>query len=69
MEDVIKSLINGLQYSQERIAYIRFRLNEIMRDYNLTLEQLSYYCTADSCEMFSVIFDYKEFNSKNFVVD
>ena len=68
MEEVVRSLTNGLKYSQERLAYIRFRLKEIMQENNLTLTELDNYCTADSCEMFSVIFDHKEFNPKNFVV-
>lgn len=68
LDEVLKGLTNGLKYSQERLLFIRFRLNEIRREYNLTLTELDYYCTADSCEMFSVIFDHKKFDPENFVV-
>ena len=67
LDEVLKGLTNGLKYSQERLLFIRFRLNEIRREYNLTLEKLNEYCTADSCEMFSVIFDHKALKPENFV--
>ncbi len=66
MDKIVKSLIDGLNYSQERIAFIQFRLTEIMKENNLTLEELDKYCWADSCTMFGVIFDYAEFDRKKF---
>lgn len=66
MDKVLKSLIDGLEYTQERIAFIRFRLTEIMRENSLTLEELDLCCWADSCTMFGIIFDYADFDRKKF---
>lgn len=66
MDKIVKSLIDGLNYSQERIAFIQFRLTEIMKDNNLTLEELDKYCWADSCTMFGVIFEYADFDPQKF---
>lgn len=66
MEDVLKQLIDGLNYSDERIAFIQFRLTEIMAENNLTLEELNECCWADSCTMFGIIFDYADFDRKKF---
>lgn len=66
MDKIVKSLIDGLNYSQERIAFIQFRLTEIMKENNLTLEELDKFCWADSCMMFGVIFDYADFDRKKF---
>ena len=67
MDKIVKSLIDGLNYSQERIAFIQFRLTEIMKENNLTLEELDKYCWADSCTMFGIISDYADFDRKKFV--
>ena len=67
MDKIVKSLIDGLNYSQERIAFIQFRLTEIMKENNLTLEELDNFCWADSCTMFGIIFDYADFDRKKFV--
>lgn len=66
MDKIVKSLIDGLNYSQERIAFIQFRLTEIMNENNLTLEELDNFCWADSCTMFGIIFDYADFDRKKF---
>lgn len=66
MDKIVKSLIDGLNYGKERIAFIQFRLTEIMKENNLTLEELDKYCWADSCTMFGIIFDYAEFDRKKF---
>jgi len=66
MDKIVKSLIDGLNYGQERIAFIQFRLTEIMKENNLTLEELGNYCWADSFTMFGIIFDYADFDRKKF---
>jgi hypothetical protein len=66
MDKILKSLIDSLNYSQERIAFIRSRLTEIMKENNLTLEELGNYCWADSCTMFGIIFEYADFDRKKF---
>ena len=68
MDKIVKELTDGLDYGDERIAFIQFRLTEIMRENNLTLAELNYYCWADSCTMFGVIFDYADFDREKFAI-
>ena len=68
MDKIVKELTNGLGYGDERLAFIQFRLTEIMRENNLTLAELNYYCWADSCTMFGVIFDYADFDREKFAI-
>lgn len=71
IEDVRKSLICDLEseYTPQQIEFIDSRLEEIRKENNLTYEDLEYYCSCNSSEMFSCIFDNKEFDINNFVVD
>ena len=71
IKDVRQSLIDGLEeeYTDEDIKFIDQRLREIEEEEDMTIEDLDYYCTANSSEMFACIFDYKEFDKKNFEVD
>ena len=71
IKDVRQSLIHGLEeeYTDEDIKFIDQRLREIEEEEDMTIEDLDYYCTANSSEMFACIFDYKEFDKKNFEVD
>jgi len=71
IEEVRNGLIDGLEdcYTPTQIEFIDLRLEEIAKEEHLTLEDLDYYCTANSSEMFACIFDYKEFDKKNFEVD
>jgi len=71
IEEVRNSLIDGLEdcYTPTQIEFIGLRLEEIAKEEHMTLEDLDYYCTANSSEMFACIFDYKEFDKKNFEVD
>ena len=71
IEDVRKSLICDLEseYTQHQIEFIDSRLEEIRKENNLSYDDLEYYCSCDSSEMFSCIFDYKEFDTNNFNVD
>lgn len=68
IQDIRKKLLTGLEseYTQENIEFIEERLEEIANDNDLSLEDLYYYCTANSLEMFYCICDYKEFDKKNF---
>lgn len=66
IDDILHGLTNGLKYSKERLLFIRFRLNEIRREYNLSLEELDNYCWIDSCTMFGIIFDYADFDPQKF---
>ena len=66
IDDILHGLTNGLKYSKERLLFIRFRLNEIRREYNLSLEELDNYCWLDSCTMFGIIFDYADFDREKF---
>ena len=68
IKEVRKQLIKGLEneYTPKDIEFIDIRLDEIADIENLTIDELDYYCTANSTEMFSCIFDYKEFNKDNF---
>ena len=71
IEIILAGLIDGFEgdYSPEELAFMAKRLEEIAKENNLSLDELDYYCTANSSEMFACIFDYKEFNKKNFDVD
>jgi len=71
IEEVRNGLIDGLEdcYTPTQIELIDLRLEEIAEMEHMSLEDLDYYCTANSSEMFACIFDYKEFNKKNFEVD
>lgn len=71
IEDVRKSLICDLEseYTQQQIEFIDSRLEEIREENNLSYDELEYYCSCNSVEMFSCIFDYKEFDTNNFEVD
>ena len=63
-ENLIKDLEN--EYTPTEIELIDIRLEEIADMEHMSLEDLDYYCTANSDEMFACIFDYKEFNKENF---
>ena len=69
--DVRNSLIKDLEscYTQHDIDFIDIRLEEIADMENMSLDDLDYYCTANSSEMFACIFDYKVFDKANFEVD
>ena len=71
IEEVRNNLIKDLEseYTPTQIEFIDLRLEEIAKEEHMTLEDLDYYCTANSSEMFACIFDYKEFDKKNFEVD
>ena len=71
IKEVRNNLIHGLEseYTPTEIELIDIRLDEIAEMEHMSLEDLDYYCTANSSEMFACIFDYKEFNKKNFEVD
>ena len=68
IKEVRKQLIKDLEneYTPKDIEFIDIRLDEIADIENLTIDELDYYCTANSTEMLSCIFDYKEFNKDNF---
>lgn len=68
IKEVRNNLIKDLEneYSQVEIELIDIRLEEIMEMEHMTIEDLDYYCTANSVEMFACIFDYKEFDKSNF---
>lgn len=68
IKEVRDNLINGLEneYTPTEIELIDIRLEEIMEMEHITIEDLDYYCTANSVEMFACIFDYKEFDKNNF---
>jgi hypothetical protein len=71
IEEVRNNLIKDLEdcYTPTQIELIDLRLEEIAKEEGMTLEDLDYYCTANSSEMFTCIFNYKEFDKKNFEVD
>lgn len=71
IEDIRKQLIDGLEeeFSKERIKTIDKRLLEIAKENHLSLEELNEYCWANSSEMFTCIFNGKEFNKDNFDLD
>ena len=71
IKEVRNNLIKDLEseYTPTDIELIDIRLNEIASMENMTIEDLDYYCAINSSEMFSCIFDYKEFNKKNFEID
>jgi hypothetical protein len=68
IKEVRNSLIKDLEneYTPTEIELIDIRLEEIADMEHMSLEDLDYYCTANSDEMFACIFDYKEFNKDNF---
>ena len=68
IKEVRNNLIKDLEneYSQTEIELIDIRLEEIAYMERMTIEDLDYYCTANSVEMFACIFDYKEFDKNNF---
>lgn len=71
IEEIRKGLVKDIEdcYTPKQIEVIDYRLNEIAYSCNLSLDDLDYYCSANSTEMFSVIFDYKPFDKQNFEVD
>ena len=71
IEEVRNNLIKDLEdeYTPKDIEFIDIRLKEIGDKEKMSLEDLDYYCTANSSEMFACIFDYKEFDKNNFEVD
>lgn len=71
IKEVRASLICGLEdeYTPKQIKEIDKRLREIAKENNLSNEELDYFCTANSSEMFTCIFNNKEFNKDNFDVD
>jgi hypothetical protein len=68
IKEVRINLIKDLEdeYTPTEIELIDIRLEEIADMEHMSLEDLDYYCTANSDEMFACIFDYKEFNKDNF---
>jgi len=64
VEEARNSLIKDLEelYLPEQIKFIDERLKEIAEEENLTMEDLDYYCTLNSSEMFACIFNYKPFD-------
>ena len=71
IQEVRKQLIDGLEseYTPKDIRLIECRLDEIAKENNLSLDELNEYCWANSSEMFTCIFNGKEFNKDNFEVD
>ena len=68
IQEVRNNLINGLEneYNESDIRFIDIRLDEIADMERMTLEDLNYYCSANSSEMFECIFNYKVFDKANF---
>lgn len=71
IEEVRNDLVKDLEeyYTKDDIKFIDERLAEIAKMGNLTIDQLCDYVWANSSEMLSCIFDYKELNPKEFEVD
>ena len=71
IKEVRRQLIEGLEdcYTPSQIEFIDDRLEAIANKENMTLDELNEYCWANSSEMFACIFDYKDFDKKNFEVD
>ena len=71
IQEVRNNLIEGLEseYTQTEIDFIDIRLEEIAEMERMSLEDLDYYCTANSSEMFTCIFNYKVLDKNNFEVD
>jgi len=71
IQEVRKQLIDGLEseYTPKDIRFIECRLDEIAKENNLSLDELNEYCWANSSEMFTCIFNGKDFNKDNFEVD
>lgn len=68
IKEIARQLIDGLEeeYSPEQKQYIEKRLKEIEEEYNLSDESLNELCWANSCEMFSCIFDRKPLDLSEF---
>lgn len=71
VEEVRNELISGIEgeYTSNDIKFIDKRLNEIASENGLSMEELNEYCWANSSEIFTCIFNGKEFNTNNFVMD
>ena len=71
IQEVRKQLIDGLEseYTPKQIETIEVRLGEIAKENNLSIDELNEYCWANSSEMFTCIFSYKEFDKSNFEID
>lgn len=71
IQDVRNDLIVDLEdeYTDEQIRFIDKRLSEIKNENGLTLGELDDLCWANSSEMFSCIFDYKDLSECDFNVD
>ena len=71
IKEVRNNLIKDLEheFTPTEIRFIDIRLDEIADMENMSLEDLDYYCTANSSEMFACIFDYKVFDKKKFIVN
>lgn len=71
IQEVRKQLIDGLEseYTPKQIETIDTRLGEIAKENNLSLDELNEYCWANSSEMFTCIFNGKDFDKDNFEVD
>lgn len=70
VEEVRNELISGIEeeYTSNDIKFIDKRLNEIASENGLSMEELNEYCWANSSEIFTCIFNGKEFNTNNFVM-
>ena len=71
IQEIRKQLIGGLEseYTPKQIETIDTRLGEIAKENNLSLDELNEYCWANSSEMFTCIFNGKDFDKNNFEVD
>ena len=69
LEEVRNNLIRGLEsnYDENDIRFIDIRLEEIMDMERFSLEDLDYYCSLNSDEMFGCIFSYVPFEKERFV--
>ena len=68
---IAKSLTKDLEdnYTDEQMRFIENRLMKIAEENDLTSDNVAYYCDANSSEMFSCIFDYKNFDKTNFITE
>ena len=71
IQDVRNDLIKDLEseYTPSQIRFIDDRLEAISIKYGISLDWLDYYCCVNSSEMFTCIFNYKEFDKSNFEID
>ena len=53
-------------YTEEQMLFIEQRLKEIAEENNLSSNDIAYFCDLNSSEMFSYIFDYKNFEENFF---